>query len=193
MPKLSVRRGDWLPEDYAEFLARLKSRIVAARTRAVLAANSALIELYWEIGHEILQRSAREGWGSKAVDRLAVDLRREFPDMTGLSRRNLLYMRALAQEWPGPDDGGPPIVQRPVAQLPWGHNIVLLTKLADPDERAWYAQQAIAQGWSRAVLDAQISTDLRARQGKALSSFARTLPAPDSELVRERTRTTSSS
>jgi len=185
MPKLSVTRGDWLPEDYAEFLARLKSRIVAARTRAVLAANSALIELYWEIGHEILQRSAREGWGSKVVDRLAVDLRREFPDMTGLSRRNLLYMRALAEAWPGPDDGGPPIVQRPVAQLPWGHNIVLLTKLENPDERAWYAQQAIAQGWSRAVLDAQISTDLRGRQGKALSSFARTLPAPDSELVRD--------
>ena len=65
MPKLSVRRGDWLPEDYAEFLARLKSRIVAARTRAVLAANSALIELYWEIGHEILQRSAREGVGQQ--------------------------------------------------------------------------------------------------------------------------------
>jgi len=62
---------------------------------------------------------------------------------------------------------------------------VLLTKLEDPDERAWYAQQAIAQGWSRAVLDAQISTGLRGRQGKALSSFARTLPAPDSELVRD--------
>ena len=149
----------------------------------MLAANRALIELYWEIGHEILQPSAREGWGSKVVDRLAVDLRREFQDITGLSRRNLLYMRALAEAWPGPDDGGPPIVQRPVAQLPWGHNIVLLTKLEDPDERAWYAQQAIAQGWSRAVLDAHISTGLRGRQGKALSSFARTLPAPDSELV----------
>jgi predicted nuclease of restriction endonuclease-like (RecB) superfamily len=66
-----------------------------------------------------------------------------------------------------------------------GHNIVLLTKLEDPDERAWYAQQAIAQGWSRAVLDAQISTNLRGCQGKALSSFGRTLPAPDSELVRD--------
>ena len=185
MPKLSVGRGDWLPEDYAEFLARLKSRIVAARTRAVLAANSALIELYWGLGHEILQRSARERWGSKVVERLAADLRREFPDMTGLSRRNLLYMRAFAEAWPGLDDGDPPIVQRPVAQLPWGHNIVLLTKLEDADTRTWYAQQAIAQGWSRAVLEAQISTDLRGRQGKALSSFARALPAPDSELVRD--------
>jgi predicted nuclease of restriction endonuclease-like (RecB) superfamily len=94
-------------------------------------------------------------------------------------------MRAFAEAWPGLDDGDPPIVQRPVAQLPWGHNIVLLTRLEDADTRTWYAQQAIARGWSRAVLETQISTDLRGRQGKALSSFARALPAPDSELVRD--------
>jgi predicted nuclease of restriction endonuclease-like (RecB) superfamily len=154
MPKLPAHPGDSLPVDYFDFLDQLKSRIVAARTQAVLAANSALIELYWEIGLEILERSARENWGSKVVERLEADLRREFPDMTGLSRRNLLYMRAFAEAWPGSDAGGQPIVQRPVAQLPWGHNIELLTKLDDPDDRLWYAQQAIALGWSRVVLNA---------------------------------------
>ncbi|MGO9974977.1 MAG: PDDEXK nuclease domain-containing protein [Solirubrobacteraceae bacterium] len=186
MPKLPARRADSLPAGYAELLDHVKSRIIAARTRAVLAVNSALIELYWEIGHEILARSVREGWGSKVVERLEADLRREFPDMTGFSRRNLLYMRALAQAWPGPDvAGGQAIVQRPVAQLPWGHNIALLTKLQGPADRLWYAQQAVARGWSRAVLEAQIASDLRGRQGKALSSFAHALPAPDSELVRD--------
>lgn len=185
MPKPPGRRGESLPADYAQFLGEIKSRIRAARTRALLAANAALIELYWDIGHEILGRSAREGWGSRVIDRLETDLRREFPDMTGLSRRNLLYMRALAEAWPGPDDGGQPIVQRPVAQLPWGHNIALLTKLNETDEREWYAQHAIVQGWSRALLEAQISTDLRGRHGKALSSFEHALPEPESELVRD--------
>ncbi len=185
MAKTPAQRGESLPAGYPEFLADVKSRIVAARTRAVLAANQALIELYWEIGSQILGREHREGWGARVVDRLEVDLRREFPDMTGLSRRNLLYMRAFAVAWPGADGGGLPIVQRPVAQLPWGHNISLLTKLDEPDGRLWYAEQAIANGWSRAVLDAQIASNLRARTGTAVTSFDRALPAPDSELVRD--------
>ena len=78
-------RADELPAAYPQFLAEIKARIGAARTRAVLAVNSELIQLYWEIGHEILERERREGWGAKIVDRLAVDLRRELPDITGFS------------------------------------------------------------------------------------------------------------
>ena len=106
-----------LPADYPQFLTEIKARIAAARTRAVLAVNSELINLYWEIGHEILERQGREGWGAKIIDRLAADLRREFPDMTGLSLRNLRYMRAFAQAWPAEDPSA--IVQQPAAQLPW--------------------------------------------------------------------------
>jgi predicted nuclease of restriction endonuclease-like (RecB) superfamily len=123
-----------LPVDYPVFLADVKARIAAARTRAVLAVNSELIKLYWEIGHEILEREQREGWGARVISRLAADLRREFPDMTGLSLRNLRYMRAFARAWPA--DGSPPIVQQVVAQLPWGHNVTLLDKLEDRDPRA---------------------------------------------------------
>jgi predicted nuclease of restriction endonuclease-like (RecB) superfamily len=93
-------------------------------------------------------------------------------------------MRAFADAWPGAQRGGLAIVQRPVAQLPWGHNISLLTKLDRAKERVWYAEQAIANGWSRSVLDAQIASNLRGRTGAALTSFDRALPAPDSELVR---------
>jgi predicted nuclease of restriction endonuclease-like (RecB) superfamily len=183
--RVPAARTDLLPDGYPQFLAQIKARIHAGRTRAVLAANSALIELYWEIGHEIVLRSAQEGWGSKVIDRLAADLRREFPDMTGLSRRNLLYMRALAEAWPDTEEGSRPIAQRVVAQLPWGHNISLLTKLHDPEDRLWYAQQAITHAWSRSVLEAQIATDLRGRQGGALTTFEHAVPAPDSELVRD--------
>ncbi|HEY5342747.1 MAG TPA: PDDEXK nuclease domain-containing protein [Solirubrobacteraceae bacterium] len=178
-----VRRSDALPADYPQFLAEIKARIGAARTRAVLAVNSELIRLYWEIGHEILEREQREGWGAKVINRLAADLRREFPDMTGLSLRNLRYMRAFARAWPAESPSS--IVQQPAAQLPWAHNMVILDKLKDADDRTWYASQAVENGWSRKVLQAQIATDLRGRQGGALTSFARTLPAPDSELVRD--------
>jgi predicted nuclease of restriction endonuclease-like (RecB) superfamily len=173
------------PAVYGQLLADIKDKIRTARVGAALAVNRALIELYWEIGTEILRRERTEGWGAKVIDRLAADLRREFPDMTGLSRRNLQYMQAFAAAWPSPDQASESIVQRPVAQLPWGQNISLLTKLSDAESRLWYARKAIEHGWSRPVLEAQISTRLRERSGTAISSFDHALPPADSELVRD--------
>lgn len=181
---MPARQADRLPVGYPEFLADVKARVTSARASAILAANSALIALYWEIGSEILTRERREGWGSRVIDRLSGDLRREFPDMTGFSRSNLKYMRAFAEAWPQ-EDGGHAIGQQPVGQLPWGQNISLLTKLDERDARLWYARHTIEHGWSRKVLEAQIASDLRGRQGNALTSFGHALPAPDSELVRD--------
>ena len=179
-----VHRPEQLPADYPQFLAEIKARIAAARTRAVLAVNSELIALYWEIGHEILEREDREGWGAKVINRLAADLRREFPEMTGFSRSNLHYMRSFAAAWPREGDSNE-IVPQPVGQLPWGQIRCLLDKLEDRDARLWYASKAVENGWSRNVLQAQIATDLRGRQGNALTSFDHVLPEPDSELVRD--------
>src|SRR5882724_3799403 len=88
------------PERYAALLRELKSRIVSARLQAALAVNKQLIVLYWSIGRDILVRQSEEGWGSRVIDRLANDLRRDFPEMTGLSARNLKYMRSLAEAYP---------------------------------------------------------------------------------------------
>lgn len=112
------------PQTYPELLATLKARIRDARLRAAVSVNRELILLYWEIGHDILLRQAAEGWGTSVIDRLARDLRRDFPEMTGLSPRNLKYMRAFAEAWPDPA-----MVQQLVAQLPWGHNMRLLEAL----------------------------------------------------------------
>jgi predicted nuclease of restriction endonuclease-like (RecB) superfamily len=180
MPKSPQPRVAPLPADYGEFLAEIKARIAAARTRAALAVNSELIKLYWEIGREILDRERRDGWGAKTVDSLAADLRRDFPEMQGFSRSNLHYMRRLAAAWPDQE-----IVPQAVGQLPWGHIRCLLDKLDGSAPRLWYAGKAIENGWSRKVLEAQIASDLRGRHGGALSSFERSLPAPDSELVRD--------
>lgn len=172
------------PIVYGQLLNDIKSRIRDSRIRAALAVSEALIVMYWEIGTEILRREREHGWGAKVIDRLASDLRREFPETTGLSRSNLKYMRAFADAWPA-GENEVAIGQRPVGQLPWGQNISLLTKLKDPDARVWYARKAIEHGWSRPILEAQIATGLRERTGRGVSSFELALPPADSEMVRD--------
>lgn len=168
------------PEGYGNWLAELKSRIHAAQQRATQAVNRELVQLYWQIGRDILARQAAQGWGAKVIERLANDLRTAFPDMKGFSRANLMYMRAFAEAWPDAT-----IVQQAVGQLPWGHNLVLLTRLKDPQQRLAYAQSAIAHGWSRNVLNIHIETRLLERSGKAVTNFDMSLPKPQSDLARE--------
>jgi predicted nuclease of restriction endonuclease-like (RecB) superfamily len=169
-----------IPPDYADWLADIKARVVAARQRAALAANAELIRLYWQIGRDILQRQAAQGWGSKVIERLARDLREAFPEMKGFSRANLLYMRAFAETWP--DEA---IVQQLAGQLPWFHLVLLITRLKDAPTREWYARRAIAEGWSRATLEIQIRNRLHERQGQAVTNFDARLPVPHSELAHE--------
>jgi predicted nuclease of restriction endonuclease-like (RecB) superfamily len=132
------------PAGYAERLAELKSAITASRHRAVVAVNTELVQLYRKLGRDILERQAKLGWGAKIIDRLAHDLRVAFPEMRGFSRANLMYMRAFAEAWPDAE-----IVQQLVGQLSWGANLVLLTQLKAPAERRFYAERALAHGWSR--------------------------------------------
>lgn len=110
-----------MPPDYLATLGEIKERIRSERLRDALAANAAMVRMYWEIGRIILARQAAEGWGAKVIDRLAADLREEFPDMRGLSPRTLKYMRKFAEAWPDAE-----IVQGFLAQLPWWQNIDLL-------------------------------------------------------------------
>lgn len=167
-------------QTYAALLASIKDRIQTAQVRAALAVNRELVLLYWGIGKEILSRQSEEGWGSKVVERLAKDLRAEFPDMKGLSRTNLLYMRAFSEAWPEES-----IVQQAAGQLPWFHNCVLLDKVKTQQERLWYINEAVQNGWSRNVLVLHIEAGLYRRQGKAATNFQRTLPAPESDLAQQ--------
>jgi predicted nuclease of restriction endonuclease-like (RecB) superfamily len=174
------RKQPDLPANYAGMLAELKGRIAAARLKAALAVNSELILLYWQIGRDILRQQRDEGWGAKVVDRLAADLRQTFPEMTGLSARNLKYMRTFAESYPDRE-----FVQQLVAQLPWGHILVLLGAVKKAGEREWYMRQTVENGWSRNVLVHQIDNGLYQRQGKALTNFKRTLPLPQSDLAQQ--------
>ena len=165
---------------YNAFFNALKTRIRTTQLRASVAVNQELILLYWHIGREILKRQQEEGWGSKVVNRLAQDLKQEFPDMKGFSRTNLLYMRAFAEAYP--DEA---IVQRNAGQIPWRHNQVILDKLKSLEERLWYAQKSLEGGWSRDILVMQIESGLYDRQGGAITNFERTLPKPQSDLAQQ--------
>ena len=168
-----------IPIDYAVWLEAVKNRIQSARSRAALAVNAELIQLYHSIGSDILDRQTRLGWGSKVIARAAADLKSAFPDMKGFSTRNIKYMRYFAEHCPEIQFG-----QRPAAQLPWFHIVTLLTQ-AELAEREWYAMHAIAGGWSRHTLQTNLRNRLKQRQGAAITNFATLLPASDSALAQE--------
>ena len=168
--------------NYGEFLKDIKQRIQTAQVRASLAVNRELVTLYWEIGKSIVERQKKEGWGTKIIEQLSVDLRGSFPGVKGFSSRNLKYMRAFAEVW-----GDKAIVQQLAAQIPWSHNCVLLDKVKNYDRRRWYIQKTIEHGWSRSILVHQIESKLYDRQAVADKStnFSLTLPKPDSDLAHE--------
>ena len=165
---------------YEAFLTDLKHRIRTAQVKAAIAVNHELILLYWQIGMDILTRQQQEGWGAKVVERLAKDLKREFPDIKGFSSRNLKYMRAFAETYPDAQ-----FVQQAAAQIPWFHHCVLMDRVKEAQARLWYIQQTAENGWSRAVLEMQIESNLYQRQGGAVTNFARTLPPPQSDLAQQ--------
>ena len=168
-----------VPSDYAVWLAGIKRHVQSARSRATLALNTELLTLYWHIGNELLQRQQAAHWGDKVLSRLSSDLREAFPEMKGFSLANLKFMRAFAKAWPEPLFG-----QQAVSQLPWGHNVMLLTKLKDPALRLRYAEQARVEAWSRSTLEANIRDQVLERQGKAVTNFEMRLPSPYSQLAR---------
>lgn len=198
---------------YGGLLTEIKDRVRQAQTKAALSANAEMIAMYWDIGHMIHHRQQREGWGAGVIPRLAIDLKNELPEVKGFSERNIGYMIRFAREYGPPPTLQQPvaklggtdnqrgkvqqavaqlletkefsIVQQAVAQIPWGHNILLMEKVKDLPTRTWYMHQTIEQGWSRDTLASMIKGKAHDRQGKAVNNFSTRLPAPQSELARQ--------
>ena len=163
--------------EYLATIEQVKQEIKAAQYKAAVHVNTELIMLYHSIGCVI---NAHKSWGNKFIENLAQDINLEFPQSTGYSVRNLKYMAKFAATYPDAE-----FVQQVVAQIPWGHNVVLLDKVADAEERNWYIDACRKNGWSRNVLVHQIESGLYQRQALAekISNFERRLPSPQSELA----------
>ena len=192
-----------LTDEYRSWLTELKSKIRSVQAKAAIAVNSALIGFYWELGKMIAEKET--AWGSKLIEQVGKDLKDEFKELKGLSISNLKYCKrfynfyqsSFVQQAVGQIGQQPvdqlqlskiqdnEIIQRPIFQIPWGHNILIFSKSKDINEAQFYIQQTIENGWSRDTLALQIKSQLFKRQGKAVTNFKQTLPDPLSELAQQ--------
>ncbi len=181
--------GNISNKEYADTLADIKHRIHDAQLKAATAANRVLLSLYWSIGRTIVEKQEQSGWGSNFIEKLAKDLKNNFPDIEGFSRSNIFRMRAFYLEYakvaPAVRKIDDPENLGVLAQIPWSHNIVLMEKLDCVDDRIWYAHKTIENGWSRDVLVMWIKSDLHKRQGKAITNFKATIPSSHSDLAHQ--------
>lgn len=171
--------------DYAQTVSAIKLHIQQAQIKAVLSANKELIKLYWSIGKIIAEKQRTSGWGSSTIEKLAHDLQSTFPGLQGFSRTNVFRMRAFYASYEKIPQAVGQIDELPIFNIPWGHNTVLLEQVKDNDQRFWYAQRAIENGWSRSMLETWIKSDLYSREGKAVTNFKHTLPAPHSDIAQQ--------
>ena len=171
--------------DYKDWLVELKSKIRSVQLKAAVAVNSALIEFYWDLGKMITEKQAQTTWGDKLIDQVAKDLKSEFQDMTGLSNSNLKYCKRfyIFYQYVIGQQPVDQFRQQLVAQIPWGHNILIFSKSSDVEEAMFYVQMTIENSWSRDILGLQIKSSLYQRQGKAIHNFKQTLPDPMSDLA----------
>jgi predicted nuclease of restriction endonuclease-like (RecB) superfamily len=168
-------------KDYAKWLVQLKKKVHQAQLKAAAINNRILIEMYWELGKAITDRQKKFGYGDSFIDKVAIDLKHEFPDIKGFSRRNLYAIRQWYMFFQ--ENGGK--VQRGVALLPWGHQTLLVQKFKDLKTIVLYANAVARNGWSRDALEANIKDKYHLRIGNADNNFATTLPKPQSDLALE--------
>ena len=182
-----------LDDEYREWIVSIKGRVQSSQLKAAVAVNYAMLDLYWFLGEQIIERQETARWGDGFLKQMSEDLTSEFAEMKGFSHRNLKYMRQWVKFWTAP----PAIGQQPVAQLsdpnasrlvsriPWGHNLRILERLDNPTDALFYVQKTIENNWSRSVLTHQIESGLHLREGKAIDNFDATLPTPESDLARQ--------
>ena len=165
--------------DYSIWIKELKSKIHAAHQKVAFSINSQLLEMYWEIGKEITVKQSKSEWGSKFIEQIATELKHEFPEIKGFSRRNIYAIK----QWYIFYSNKYEFVPHNVAQTPWGHNRLIITKIKNIDEAEFYCIEVAKHGWDRDTLEIQIENNLYNRKGVSDNNFSQTLPKNQSKLV----------
>jgi predicted nuclease of restriction endonuclease-like (RecB) superfamily len=175
-------------EQYIRWILDLKQKIQQSQIKAAIQVNSALIEMYWDLGKEICERNFENTYGSGFFSQLSKDLRTEFPEIKGFSESNLKYCKRFYLFYNQDNENRQQVVDdlnNTIFLIPWGHHLALITKCKTPEEAHFYIKKTIENGWSRAVLLNMISGNLIESQGKAINNFSKTLPDYESDLIRE--------
>lgn len=179
-----ITTKEFKDKDYIEWLKELKNKVLSSQLKAAVAVNTALLEFYWELGADIVEKQKNASWGSGFLNQLSKDLMAEFPDMKGFSLRNIKYIRQWYQFYTNDIQIGQQAVAQ-LLQIPWGHNLRIISKCKTLEEAQFYVHKTIENNWSRSILTHQIEGDLFARTGKAITNFEDTLAQPQSDLARE--------
>lgn len=179
-----------ITSDYKHWLQELKQRIRQSQIKAAVRVNTALLELYWSIGADIVDRQVEEKWGSGVIPQLSADLRAEFPEMQGFSTTNLWYIKKWYLFYSQEDiklhqPGGELKLPAIILPIPWRHYVEIITKCKSVKEALFYARKVNEEGWSRKTLLDYMEVDLYATQGHAITNFTQTLPAERSGLAIE--------
>lgn len=187
-----MNKNNLTTAEYRNWLKEIKQRVRQTQVKAAVQVNTALLTFYWDLGADIVKRQKTAKWGSGFLKQLSADLMAEFPDMKGFSQRNLESVRQWHLFYSQPITNYATsccaIGQQLVGQLvriPWGHNLVIISKCKDVSEALYYVNKTIEHNWSRNVLTHQIESGLYLREGKAVTNFAETLPAPQSDLAQQ--------
>ena len=192
-------------ETYHKWIHEIGKRFRQSQIKAAVKVNDEMLRFFWQLGCDMDKKKEVYPWGSHFYEQVSKDLKKELPDVKSFSPRNLIYMHQFYRMYPGMINvhqvdaqiQNNPITHQVGAQLdtssvfsiPWGHHKLILDRCKDDRDKAlFYIQKTIENNWSRAILMNFLDTDLYQRQGKAISNFARTLPAPQSELAQAITR-----
>lgn len=169
-------------KDYIGTLKLIKHEIQSARFQAVKIITKEHIELYWKIGKIILEKQKEDGWGKSVVEKIANDLQNDFPGSNGYSARNLWDMRRFYSRYSTNEK-----LRQLVAEIPWGQNLLILTKIKDDKEAEFYLGATKEYGWSRNVLLNQIKAEAykRTLSENKIHNFQTALPEYLSEQAEE--------
>ena len=182
--------------EYLNWISEIKQKIRSTQIKAAIAVNKELILFYWDLGKMLSEKIEQSNWGDKVLKNVSSDLKDEFPEMKGLSERNLKYCRGF-YEFYRQEYGQQPVAQnlsknqfssirqQLVAQIPWGHNILIFSKSTSVEEALFYIKKTIENNWSRDTLAIQLKSTLYKRNGKAITNFSNTLPQPLFDLAQQ--------
>lgn len=166
--------------EYNNFLEKIKSDIKKSRNKAIISVNTELINLYFSIWKDIFEKQKNSNWWDDLIWQIEKDIKKDLPEIKWFSRRNINYMRSFyIFIWENKT------MQQLVAQIPWGHICLILTKIKDKKEAFFYINKTVENSWSRTILDHQISLNLYNRQWKLQSNFEKTLPEKENKILQE--------
>lgn len=192
-PTFIYRDGMIADKSYVEWLSDIKQQLQKTQIKAAIQVNTAMLEFYWRLGRDLVEKKAEQVWGTGIVKQLSLDLRAAFPDVKGLSVVNLYFMRRWYTFYRDALEQTPELfyqlgkisqIPDSFALVPWRHHTEIITLCQSVDEALFYIHKTIEGNWSRSVLKSQMEAGLYKNEGKAISNFSSKLPMPQGNLAK---------